>query len=47
LAFQLALQSYLEGIEPIEKRIKASDPDLVVKVEKKISGISYNFTKGD
>lgn len=33
MAKQLALQSYLEGIEPIEPMMKANDPALVVKVE--------------
>lgn len=34
-----ALQAYLEGIEPVEAKVRASDPDAVAKIEEKMSAV--------
>jgi high-affinity iron transporter len=39
LAKTKALQAYLEGIEPIEPRIKANDPSLVSDIEEKMAAV--------
>ena len=38
-ASQLAALSYLEGIEPIENQLKASDPNLMAKLEEQMQGL--------
>ncbi len=38
-AKRLAIQAYLEGIEPLEPVIKANNPDLVIKIETEMAKI--------
>lgn len=38
-ARQKALQAYLEGIEPIEAKLRANDPDGVVRIETKMGAV--------
>ncbi len=38
-AKRLAIQAYLEGIEPVEPLIKANNPDLVIRVEAEMAKI--------
>ncbi len=38
-AKRLAIQAYLEGIEPVEPMIKANNPDLVIKIETEMAQI--------
>lgn len=39
LAKTKAVQAYLEGIEPVEARIRASDPDAVIALEEKMAAV--------
>lgn len=45
-ARQLALNAYLHGVEPVESRIKASDPQLVTELENKMID-TRSAIKGD
>jgi high-affinity iron transporter len=45
-ATSLALKSYLEGIEPIEAKIRANDPDLVTKIETEMASFRTYLTAG-
>lgn len=38
IALATSLKAYLDGIEPIEPKIKANDPALVVEIEEKMGG---------
>lgn len=46
-----ALKAYLEGIEPIEPRIRASDPNVVAELEEKMAavrmGVEYRKTEDE
>lgn len=39
LAKTKSLQAYLEGIEPVEARIRASDPEAVTQIEEKMAAV--------
>lgn len=39
LAKAKAIQAYVEGIEPIEARVRASDPDAVIRVEERMAAV--------
>jgi len=40
-----SLQAYLEGIEPVEPKIKATDPDSLVRIEEKMSLVRSGIDK--
>lgn len=39
LARANALQAYLEGVEPVEAKIRATDPEAVVRIEEKMAAV--------
>lgn len=45
-AQQLAVMAYLEGVEPIEPRLRARNADLVVLVEEKMADVRSAITAG-